>query len=109
MALVKVDLTGAIEAGQEIVKHATAGDIPKFKSTIGVAGSNVGNYLSQVVVHDDDTPGPVLAGESHALHSELYESYKAAFAEPAGSVLSETWKTFYANLVKWLLSLGIKI
>lgn len=111
MALVKVDLPGAIEAGQTIIAHVTAKDYQNYMQTVGVAASNVANYLAQAVLHDNPGPGPVLAKGSpeHAQAAELYASAQAAMHEPVGSVLSETWKTFLANLEKWLLSLGIKI
>ena len=111
MALIKVDLTGAIEAGQLILSHVTAKDWQQYPQTMGIAASNVANYLCQAVLHDQTGPGPVLAAASpeHALASEVLDSAKKAMHEPIGSVLSETWKTFFANLTKWLLSLGIKI
>ena len=111
MALVKVDLTGAIEAGQTILAHVTAKDWQQYMQTMGIAASDVANYLCQAVLHDQTGPGPVLAAGSadHAQAAALLESAQKAMHEPVGSVLSETWKVFIANLQKWLLSLGIKI
>lgn len=114
MALVLVDVTGALTAGQVLLSHFTAGDLKNYESTAVIAASNIANYLGQVVVHDTPptpvpVPAPVLSVPPE--HVDFFKSLLAPAqaahaAEPVGSVLSVTIAFFIAQLQAWFKKQG---
>ncbi len=96
------------QAAQDLMSHRT--DWQSFELDCSTDVLTLASLTAQGLLKNAGTPGPVLALDP--THKQaIIDGYTAAVeiqkkAEIAGSVLSETIKTFIANMEKWLRSMG---